>query len=405
MRISSLQIALIVAGVVLVAGVLLYNRWLLRRARGPIERPARPAVARDEPGDLRVEPSMGGVGEPMAPDDDLAARPTLRDPPPVPPASGAAATAEADDAAWQVPMDSVTKLPPLPTITRERHEAPRTDRRDIALSQPDPDIESVVVLRPPAVVGVSALGAALHAHLGKPLRWFGRRDAAHGWQRLTSDTQGEFAEVVACLLLADRTGAATQAQLESFLRMLRELAPTLPATFAAPPVEDEAARAEALDRLCAELDMQIGITIERTDGSPIAGTRLRGVAEAAGFRLAPNGRFEWVQEETGHVVYTMQAMTGEPFTLDSLRAASLNGVVFVLDVPCVADPPRAFDQMKLAAGRLAHTLGGDMVDDNRRVLTDEALATTREAVVNAAAALADVHIEPGSPRALKLFSA
>jgi hypothetical protein len=46
-----------------------------------------------------------------------------------------------------------------------------------------------------------------------------------------------------------------------------------------------------------------------------------------------------------------------------------------------------------------------MVDDNRRVLTDEALATTREAVVNAAAALADVHIEPGSPRALKLFSA
>jgi FtsZ-interacting cell division protein ZipA len=61
--------------------------------------------------------------------------------------------------------------------------------------------------------------------------------------------------------------------------------------------------------------------------------------------------------------------------------------------------------MKLAAGRLAHTLGGDMVDDNRRVLTDEALATTREAVVSAAAALADVHIEPGSPRALKLFSA
>jgi FtsZ-interacting cell division protein ZipA len=405
MRISSLQFALIVAGVVLVAGVLLYNRWMLRRARGPQVRPARPTLAHDEAGDVRVEPSIGALGESLAHDDDLAARPTVRDKPVMAPANTAAGPPPADDAVWQVPMDGVTTLPPLPTITRERHDGPRGDRRDIALSQPDPDIESVVVLRPPAAVGVSVLGAALHAHLGRPLRWFGRREAAHGWQRLTSDTQGEFAEVVACLLLADRTGPATHAQLESFLRMLRELAPTLPATFTVPPVEDEVARAEALDRLCAELDMQIGITIERTDGSPIAGTRLRGVAEAAGFRLAPNGRFEWVQEETGHVVYTMQAMSGEPFTLDSLRAASLNGVVFVLDVPCVADPPRAFDQMKLAAGRLAHTLGGDMVDDNRRVLTDTALATTREAVVNAAAALGDVHIEPGSPRALKLFSA
>jgi FtsZ-interacting cell division protein ZipA len=406
MRMSSLQLALIVAGIVLVAGVLLYNRWVLRRARGPVAGPARPAPARDELADVRVEPSMGGHGEGLAHDDDLAARPTLRDKPAERPvASAVAEPPPADHAAWQVPMDSVTTLPPLPTITRERGDVARADRRDVALSQPDPDIESVVVLRPPAAVGVSALGGALHAHLGKPLRWFGRRDASHGWQRLTSDTQGEFAEVVACLLLADRTGAATHAQLESFLRMLRELAPTLPTTFTAPPVEDEAARAEALDRLCAELDMQIGITIERTDGSPIAGTRLRGVAEAAGFRLAPSGRFEWVQEETGHVVYTMQAMSGEPFTLESLRAASLTGIVFVLDVPCVADPPRAFDQMKLAAGRLAHTLGGDMVDDNRRVLTDEALATTREAVVSAAAALADVHIEPGSPRALKLFSA
>jgi FtsZ-interacting cell division protein ZipA len=187
--------------------------------------------------------------------------------------------------------------------------------------------------------------------------------------------------------------------------MLRELAPGLPSTFAAPSIDDETARAEALDRLCAELDMQIGITIERTDGTPIAGTRLRGVAEAAGFRLAPSGRFEWVQEDTGNVLYTMQTTNGEPFTLDALRTASLIGIVFVLDVPCVADPPRAFDQMKLAAGRLAHTLGGDMVDDNRHVLTDEALAKTRAAVAKAASALADVHIEPGSPRALKLFSA
>ncbi|HEY7901808.1 MAG TPA: cell division protein ZipA C-terminal FtsZ-binding domain-containing protein [Casimicrobiaceae bacterium] len=398
MRISSLQIGLIVAGLVLVAGVILYNRWVLRRARRRDAVDARSPAGVTERAVARVEPSLGAAPDASGAAADIHGADTL--PPAALPAEAAPVTHRDDDTTWQVPMDSVATLPPAARADSVRH-----DRRDGALTQPDPDIESVVVLRPPAAVGVSALAAGLHARLGKPLRWFGRREPSLAWQRLTGDTPGEFAEIVACLLLADRSGPATHAQIDAYLRMLRELAPSLPATFAAPPVDDEAARAEALDRLCAELDMQIGITIERTDGSPIAGTRLRGVAEAAGFRLAPSGRFEWVQEETGHVVYTMQAISGEPFTLDTLRTASLGGIVFVLDVPCVNDPARAFDQMKLAAGRLAHTLGGDMVDDNRRVLTDEALANTRAAVAKAAAALAEVHIEPGSPRALKLFSA
>jgi hypothetical protein len=302
-------------------------------------------------------------------------------------------------------MDRVTTLPPLPSVNRDRNDPQRNDRRDATHTQPDADIESVVVLRPPVPIGVNSLAAGLHARLGKPLRWFGRRDSSTAWQRLNADSAGQFVEVAACLLLADRSGPASHNQIQAFVRLMGELALTLPATFAAASVDDEAARAEALDRLCAELDMQIGITIQRTDGSPIAGTRLRGVAEAAGFRLAPSGRFEWVQEETGNVVYTLQNMSGEPFTLDGLRAAALTGIVFVLDVPCVSDPARAFDQMKMAAGRLAHTVGGEIVDDNRRALTDDALAKTRAAVAKAAAALTDVHIEPGSPRALKLFSA
>ena len=424
MRISSLQFGLIIAGVLLVAGVLAYNYWVLRRARGPAA--GVRGDADTEAPIVRVEPSLHGAQEDE--DASLANAPTaiIHDEPvamnglataaaaagagtasgaatasAARAASGAAAAsgtgttnaphraspaAETDDERWQIAMEQVATLPSLPSLNRDRSDVQRVDRRDATHTQPDPDIESVVVLRPPAPVGVNALAAALHARLGKPLRWFGRRDATTAWQRLNAESAGEFAEVVGCLLLADRSGPASRNQIQSFVRQVSELAPTLPATIAAPSVDDECARAEALDRLCAELDMQIGITIQKTDGSPIAGTRFRGVAEAAGFRLAPGGRFEWVQEETGNVVYTLQNMSGEPFTLDGLRAA-------------------AFDQMKLAAGRLAHTVGGEMVDDNRRVLTDEALAKTRAAVVKAAAALTDVHIEPGSPRALKLFSA
>ena len=61
--------------------------------------------------------------------------------------------------------------------------------------------------------------------------------------------------------------------------------------------------------------------------------------------------------------------------------------------------------MKLAARRIAHSLGGDLVDDNRRVLDDTALATIRQQVEAAADALKACNIDPGSPRAIALFGA
>jgi hypothetical protein len=141
------------------------------------------------------------------------------------------------------------------------------------------------------------------------------------------------------------------------------------------------------------------------DTGSIPGTKLRGVAEAAGFRLAPGGRFEWVNEDTGAIGYTLQNLRNEPFTADTLRLSATNGVVYILDVPRVSEPARVFDQMKLSAKRMAQTLAADLVDDNRRPLDDPALAAIRKQVDAAAAALRSSGIEPGSPRALALFGA
>ena len=169
------------------------------------------------------------------------------------------------------------------------------------------------------------------------------------------ESRGDYLEFAACMLLADRNGPATLAQLEAFRKVVSEVAASLPAAFDGPAAADEAQRAEALDRLCAELDMQIGLTVRKVVPATIAGTRLRGVAEASGFRLAPTGRFEWVQDETGAVLFTLQNLTDEAFTPESLRQGATPGVVFLLDVPRVSEPGKAFDQMKLAAKRMAQT--------------------------------------------------
>jgi hypothetical protein len=403
---TSLQLGLIAAGIALVIGVIVYN-WVQERrvrrrireafrdtgagsggsaegARGPAARGGarvEPTLARREDAALAENPPHDAGGE----DDDAPYDPPLD-----------IQNRIASDLSGETGGDAVAPAPAIPAGIKSA----ATER---SVREPDPDIECVVVLQPVRAVTAGAIASGMHARIGKPLRWFGRRNADAPWQLLKSDTAGEFTEIIACLLLADRGGAASKDLVEAFARLAGNVASSVPAAYVPPDAAREAARAEALDRICADLDVQIGLTVLKAGPATISGTRLRGVAEAAGFRLMDSGRFEWTQEETGSVLYSLGNYREEPFTADSLRVAATPGAVFLLDVPRVADPVRAFDQMKLAAKRMAQTLDATLVDDNRRPLDDAALAAIRDQVQATAAALRKMNIEPGSPRALALF--
>jgi len=392
---TSLQLILFAAGAALVAGVLVYNWMQERRIRRQIDEAFRRSERRGEvqhsdgaSAQGRIEPTLPGA----APEN----------------ASRARVTATEDDGDYEPPLAIQSRIASdiseddYPVATAPLSEAARIATGERNAPQPDPDIECIVALQPPKPVGAGALAAGLHARLGRPLRWFGRRGPGLPWQLLKSDTGGEFSEVIACLLLANRAGAASRPLLDSYIRMVADIAAALPSEYMAPDAAAEAARAEALDRICADLDVQIGLTLLKPEAT-IAGTRLRGVAEAAGFRLADGGRFDWIHEETGAVLYSLQNYRSEPFAVETLRAMATPGAVFVLDVPRVPEPVRVYDQMKLVAKRVAQSLDAVLVDDNRRPLDDAALNAIRDQVRSTAAALAEVRIEPGSARALALF--
>lgn len=372
----SLFIALVAAGFALVIGVLLYNLFQERRVK------------------RRIEKSFGGPSRPA----QERSEPTLRREDPVASARRSAAIEEATEEPIPEPMPDAAldeaELPEPVTLS-----APRTVRDG---ASPDPDIECVVLLTPAAPVPSGAFARARAASLAKPARWLGRRGQGLPWQPL-DDAAGPWQQVAACLLLADRSGAASRADISNFLSVVAGPAAELPADFDPPDAGEEAARAEELDRLCADLDVQIGLTILKSELGQIAGTRLRGVAEAAGFRLAAGGQFEHLQDETGAVLCSLHNYTQEPFTVESLRALSTPGIVLVIDVPRVADPVRVFDQIRMTAKRLAQTLDAVLVDDNRRPLDDAALAAIRTQVQATATALREAHIDPGGPRALRLF--
>jgi ZipA, C-terminal FtsZ-binding domain len=370
---NPLFLGLLIAGAALVFGVVVVNWLQERRVRRRID------AAFHKPGDAshyadRVEPMLPGAnleGEASARVDDTAA--------------------EADDEAHSAGADAEFEaLAAVPA---------RTERGDIS---PDADIECVVALQPQQPVPTVALAEALAAKMAKPVRWLGRRGPGLPWQLVDATANGPWVELAACLLLANRAGAATRDDIDAFERLLSQVAAGIHADFALPDVATETTRAEALDRFCADLDVQIGLTILKGEAGQIAGTRLRGVAEAAGFRLTAAGQFDYV-DETGATLYSLQNHKQEPFTVESLRVLITPGVVFLLDVPRVADSVRVFDQMRLSAKRMTQTLEGVLVDDNRRALTDASLAAIRAQVQATAAALREAHIDPGGPRALRLF--
>jgi hypothetical protein len=377
---NPLFVGLIAAGVLLVAGVLIYNWLQERRVRRRMDTALRksdgtpPGVTR---GRGRIEPMLNAdnsessqsVAIEMAPEDDESLLPQVAD---------------------EIPDESLSQVVP----------ATKAERLGLA---PDPDIECVALLQPAQAASTAALGSARSAEGAKPVRWLGRRGVGTPWQLIDGTTQGPWHEVAGCLLLANRAGPVSRAGLDSFQRLVSELAVALGAPNARIDPAAEADRAEALDRFCADLDVQIGLTILKSELGQIAGTRLRGVAEAAGFRINAAGHFEHAQEETGAAMYTLQNYKQEPFSVESLRRMTTPGVVFVLDVPRVSDPVRVFDQMRMTAKRMTQTLEGVLVDDNRRPITDTSLAAIRAQVQVTAAALRDAHIDPGGPRALRLF--
>lgn len=359
---SELQLALLGAGVALIAGVWGYNLWQERqhkRAAEGIFKGGQPDVLLGgDGGEERSEPSVRVVAEriepemaPLAPDEPAA--------PPVPPA------------AW---ADEIA---------------------DCTLR-----IELVAAVSAPALWAVQAAWAA---GLSKPLTWMGYDETAGRWQQLTAHDAGRYAHVAAALQLADRQGVVSDAELSAFLDGVHRLAQQFSGLVELPQKDEVSAHALALDEFCAGVDVQLGVNVVDTSGGSFAGTKLRGLAEAAGLVLRADGRFHACDDQGGEL-FALGNLGTELFEAESLKTLATAGVTFLLDVPRVADGTAVFDRMVAAARQMAQALGGTLVDGQGHALGDAMIDGIRAKIGEVQRQMAANQIPPGSPRALRLFS-
>jgi hypothetical protein len=161
----------------------------------------------------------------------------------------------------------------------------------------------------------------------------------------------------ATLQMVSRNGVVSEGDLVEFRTQVETLAAAHGGQVSAPPMREALAAAQALDRVCADVDVQIALHV-------------LGPAETS--------------------------LRHEGFSVGQ-RA---DGVTLVLDVPRTPDLSRTYAAMVEAARRL----GGRVVDDNGTSLDERALAAIGVEVESLHGRLTEMGVEPGSPLALRLFS-
>ena len=349
---------LLALGVAVIVGVIGFNKWQERKYR----KAARGFVSGHE------DVLLSGRG--VAAD---------AEPAPAPPDHAAARV----DPHWDAASEAVPEAVAVPAP----RSAPRLSGMPNAMAELDPRIDVIAELEldtPRAAEEVAELVAGMG--LARMAGCDGYNREAQAWEALVGDTLYSKARVG--LQLTDRSGPIREADLSGFQRSIETLATQCGAQVAWTGSQNPLTNAAELDAFCAEVDVQIGISLVAT--TTFAETKFRGLAEANGFKREDDAVFRR-RDDNGLELLT-------------LRQSAPAAVSLMLDVPRVPREASAFGLMAHCARTLAKGLEAKIVDDNQRVLDDGMLTRIGQEVAAVQGRMEAAGLPSGGPLALRLFA-
>lgn len=384
---TDLRVILSIAGAVIIVLLFVWYKWQERRLKkrgdaafgsrhedillAPLRRPAATAPVE------RIEPEMHAHEE-AATEEKGIADPTLVAPPVV---------------ADRTPHTSAQE--PTPEVRSE----PEPETRFASSLPIDDRIDAVAIISAGAaeVVESAPLLSVNWSKFSKTVNRFGEETGT--WGEL--EPGKSYQRAVIAMQLVDRKGPIPGMEFTDFARQLEELAAQYDWQLELGSSESVSKRAAELDRVCQEVDFQIAFDVVASGDKTFPGTRIRGIAEANGLKLAADGSF--CRSDTGGTVwFTLKNRGATPFSPEHMREFSTRGLTLALDVPRA--PREAFPAMRALLGNLCSALQGTIVDEQGRRLDEAALDLVDDQVRAIQARLEQNGIVPGSALALRLFS-
>lgn len=397
---SDLQIGLLLIGAAIVAGVLLFN-WIQERrfrkqADAAFQAPLGDALM--QPGAVpreaykRIEPALQ---EPVFD----AARASEIDEANEPHMSVDADVPQAEAAPVVKTAPAVPPAPVMPTA------APAHPRPAVPVPPAPYDelIEYRIRIGSDGVLASVFADAFNHARtLGKAVRWVGLPVGAAEWEDIQPWRDVRYQQVVVTMQLADRNGAVQEDQLTTLCGLLQAMAQTHALRIACDDMVDALERAQAIDRFCVDVDVLIGLNVVARGEGAVNLTRIEQAAEDSGMVLG-DGMFQLL-DSRGEPLYALCNHDAEPFSPEVVEGQTSQGVTLQFDVPRVPDGLKVFDGMVAFGRKLANEVGGILVDDNLRPLTDTGIEKIRTQLMHIYERMEARGVPSGSRRALRLFS-
>lgn len=379
---SDLQISLLAIGLLVVLGVMLFN-WLQERK---YRRQSQQAFQSGQD-DVLLEPAVADVAD--APPHEMRIER-------IEPVVSGEIIEEPEYEA-----EAVAAVQPLPP------EMPRVEQ-EAAVKWPGDQINEAIdyvaqIHFGEPVAAPLARQALTEVALGKPVCWLGL--SQHGeWGNLADAAdETEFVTLAAGLQLADRSGPVNGEVLNAFCAMIQDVAGRLHGVAELPDKQGALQTALELDQFCVAVDVLYGLNVISANGEPFVGTKVRALAEAAGMRLMPDGVFHYINDQ-GARLFALSNHDSAPFSQDGFKTLATHGVTLLIDVPKVANGLRVFEQVLTLARHMADALKGQVVDDNRKPLSDAGIARIRQQLAEIYARMDARHIRSGSALALRLFA-
>lgn len=225
------------------------------------------------------------------------------------------------------------------------------------------------------------------------------------WHRIDDDVDenAAFRQVACSMQLADRRGPVPKPVLNKFQYAVETAGLEYSAQVEWQGKGDPIARAIDLDTFCMDVDQLVSVHLMQGE-TPIHGTKFKGLAEASNLKLK-HGKFcSFDTVKPDFAKFVIVNADDQPFTEEGLRQNIVRGATFQLEIPKVINCEEVFDQMISVAQQLSNSLGSRMVDDNQKPLGDLQIEKIRQQLKVIHAKMVARGVMPGSDSSMRLFN-
>ena len=419
---SDLQVALVILGLFIIAGVVVYNWMQERKLRREVSSdfivPQKDVLAQDFDVNVDayvVEKELAEVRDKArryldsnsaeAFKDTISLENTITEPASQSKSSPTKLepTIEIPKAELQKPETSKSEtVQPQEIIKASLHEK----LQDMQVNLPEathPQIDLTAILFATKNIGhtdLESLSASLN-DITVPVLLHGLTADDKWLEIATAPTTASYKQIACSMQLADRGGPVAKSVLNKFQFAVEDTGLNLNTHVEWQGNGDPLQRAIELDQFCIEVDQMVSVHIAGGE-TPIHGTKFKGLAEASGMLLKEDGKFHFYNNETP--LYAVIDTNNVPFTSESLRNNVLKSITFQLEIPKVNNCEQVFNQMILIAQKIASSLNGHLVDDNQKLLGDLQIEKIRQQLRVIHATMVARGVMPGSPSSMRLFN-